>query len=487
MQTDNQDRPNGAGGATLVGDPATDRASLPQALVTGLAAGQAAGSWLADAERTIGYDIMMQEVAAMSDRLTALAGGMRPPPPLCLELGADIGSVVLLLAALRTGASVALLNAGDSAGCPPFAQLVTGTNEPVLRPATAQSAAAPGQVLLRTSGSTGRGKWTVHDRERLMANAGACVGRFGLGTDDRVLIPVPISHMFGLGAALLPALLAGASVVLAARGNPLGVLGAERAHDPTRAYFVPSQCRALLALRRGKAGYRSVVVAGDRLNAREAAAFEALHGPVLILYGSTELGAIAVSGPSDPPAQRHAMAGPLMPGVRLAGPVPDAAGAPEQQLFLHHAAGFLGYADDSGRIAIPAPDPVSPEDFVRIHPGPLIEVLGRADHAIKRDGLMVHLADIETCLSDLPQVSRAVAVATGETRRGAGLVAFVTLQRGTGDADDIETVLRRQCAAVLPGHAVPDRFVVLADLPLLASGKVDRVALGALAPDPSDL
>ena len=59
-----------------------------------------------------------------------------------------------------------------------------------------------------SSGTSGRAKYICFRHIPLLRNAGNCLERFGINSASKVLIPVPVSHMFGLGVGLLPALLA---------------------------------------------------------------------------------------------------------------------------------------------------------------------------------------------------------------------------------------------------------------------------------------
>lgn len=408
----------------------------------------------------------------------------------CLPLDSSLGALATLLAVLETDVSAALIPrpvADSPADWPAFCDalilppdLAAGANTAEIRPLSGSDApSGEDRVYLRTSGTTGVPKWAVHSKDGLIANGQACVARLNLVAEDRVMIPVPLYHMYGLGAALLPSLLVGAAICLVPRGNPLEVLKAQRAFEPTVMFLVPSQCRSLMALNRSAGSARLNVVAGDRLAAYEAAAFEEDHGSIVCLYGTTELGAIAAGRPDDPSDMRQVTAGRPMDGVTmdLSGEPPEDAAEGARPMRVRHPAGFLGYADPSdGHITSPAPEVWATGDLVRLHPGDYIEVLGRVDHAVKRDGLFVHMGEIEACLTRADGVSQAAVVAAGQTRRGAGLTAFCALERGGASTDE---AILQHCREALPPRAVPDKLVILDALPMLASGKVDRRRLAA--------
>jgi non-ribosomal peptide synthetase-like protein len=101
---------------------------------------------------------------------------------------------------------------------------------------------------------------------------------------------------------------------------------------------------------------------------------------------------------------------------------------------------------------------------------------GRIDAQVKLRGFRIELGEIEAALCELPGIDQAAAMA----REHDGLeflVAFVVpARRSTADARVLRERLRRR----LPSYMVPGHFEVLAALPRLPSGKVDRNALRAL-------
>lgn len=426
-----------------------------------IARGDAQGSRICDADQCLSYSQMAARVDALRARLRH--GAYRC---VALPMRNDLEALAAFLAFLEAGQSCVPLPEGVEA--PPFCDAIWGAEGP--EPRAAPSMAEAGLLFFASSGSSGPPKWITHRAQTLLKNASAPIARFGLCAADKVLVPVPIGHMFGLGVALLPALMAGASVRMV-KGSPLEILAAERAFDPNCIFMVPGQLHTLMALRRKPRPYRLIVSAGDRLSPDVAEAFEALHGPVVGAYGSSEMGVVAAASPNDCAEIRRAAIGPLMPGMALCGQ--DITQAPGP-ISLRNETGFAGYADASGRIAQPAPKCWESGDLGEMGADGRLRVLGRRDHAIKRDGLFVHLSEIEACLSGAPGVAGVVVVAAGETPRGTKLTAYC---RGKADAD----ALRAHCHAHLPTRAVPDRFEVVQDLPLLPSGKVDRQRMTARA------
>lgn len=103
--------------------------------------------------------------------------------------------------------------------------------------------------------------------------------------------------------------------------------------------------------------------------------------------------------------------------------------------------------------------------------------LGRKDHRVKIRGFSVDTSEIDSALSRLEAV-REVAVVARSLKDNAPieLAAFIVLK--TGESLDL-TALRQLLSEKLASYMIPSEFIVLSELPVNASGKVDRKALSA--------
>ena len=109
-----------------------------------------------------------------------------------------------------------------------------------------------------------------------------------------------------------------------------------------------------------------------------------------------------------------------------------------------------------------------------------IEFLGRIDHQVKIRGFRVELGEIETFLGQHQSVKEVVVVVHQEEADNLQLVAYVVAS--TEEVPSINE-LRSFLKEKLPDHMIPSFFVMLENLPLAPSGKVDRKAL----PKPDNL
>lgn len=327
-------------------------------------------------------------------------------------------------------------------------------------------------LYLRTSGSTGKPKLVAHQQSKLLGNTLNCLRRLKIESTDRIAVPVPIFHMYGLGAALLPSIAVGASIDLQQNANLLHFLQRERAFEPNVTFLTPAFCKILLKGRRSPRAYKLTVAAGDRFEADAFIQYEERFGRIVNLYGSTEMGALAAAEPSMPRETRAETVGQPMPGVSLREAPSDTAA----QLWCQHEYGFAGYVDDAGHsLGDDTQDRWFPtKDLGRLRTDGCLEVLGRCDLSVNRDGLLVLFADVERAIESIDGIDAVAVVAKGESQRGRGLVAYcVRAKRATTTAEE----LRAACFDRLPMRSVPDRFELLQSLPMLPSGKVDRQQL----------
>jgi acyl carrier protein len=113
-------------------------------------------------------------------------------------------------------------------------------------------------------------------------------------------------------------------------------------------------------------------------------------------------------------------------------------------------------------------------DRVRHRAGGEISFLGRLDHQVKIRGHRIELGEVEAALRKDPQVREAVVVEREERRGDKRLVAYLVATQQTGlSLSALQKELREQ----LPDYMVPSGWVVLEEMPLTPSGKVDRAAL----------
>ncbi|OLF09114.1 hypothetical protein BLA60_21300 [Actinophytocola xinjiangensis] len=333
--------------------------------------------------------------------------------------------------------------------------------------------------LIHTSGSTGRPKGVVVTHHGAAALSATQRDRLGAGPDSRVLQFASPSFDAAFWEMAM-ALLAGGAVVLApAERLAVGPALAELlvAQGVTHATLTPSALAALAGdtLPDGM----TLVVAGEAC-APELVDRYAPGRRMINAYGPTETTVCAtMSGPltGGAPAIGVPVDGTrvyvLDGGLRLA--PPGAVG----ELYVAGAGLARGYLRRPGLsaerfVADPFGGPgermYRTGDLVAWNTDGELEFLGRADDQVKLRGFRIELGEVESALTGLDGVARAVAV----VRDDQNLTGYVIAE--PGEALD-GAVLCQRLAEFLPEHLVPADVVVLDEFPLTPNGKLDRRAL----------
>ncbi|BCJ66656.1 non-ribosomal peptide synthetase [Polymorphospora rubra] len=122
-------------------------------------------------------------------------------------------------------------------------------------------------------------------------------------------------------------------------------------------------------------------------------------------------------------------------------------------------------------------------DFARYRPDGTLQFAGRRDEQVKVRGFRIELGEIASVAERHPAVAQAaVTVFADPSTDDQLLVAYLVRRARPGDPDsDLVPTVRRHLRDALPAYMVPDRFVVLPELPVTGTGKVDLNALPAPA------
>ena len=109
-------------------------------------------------------------------------------------------------------------------------------------------------------------------------------------------------------------------------------------------------------------------------------------------------------------------------------------------------------------------------DLVRRQPDGKLVFLGRVDEQVKIRGLRIELGEVESAMASFPGIGQVTAQPWTDEGDERHLVGYVTAGAKTPDPGR----LRDHLAAILPAYMIPSFFVVLPEMPLTSSGKVDK-------------
>ena len=135
----------------------------------------------------------------------------------------------------------------------------------------------------------------------------------------------------------------------------------------------------------------------------------------------------------------------------------------------------LGYRNDPARTerTFPIVDGVRwaiTNDLARVEDDGTITVLGRSERVINSGGEKIYPAEVEAAVLGHPDVRDAVVVAVPDTRFGEAVGVIVRLRPG---ADVTLDALQAHCRPRLARFKLPRQLLVVAEIPRLATGKVD--------------
>ncbi|MGH3671144.1 MAG: amino acid adenylation domain-containing protein, partial [Pseudonocardiaceae bacterium] len=356
--------------------------------------------------------------------------------------------------------------------------------------------------VIYTSGSTVQPKAVVVTHAGLSNFITAEIQHYQLSPGDRVLAmssPSFDASILELGISLL----AGAVWVLPQSSDPLAgesllaILEQERI---THALIPPAALATIPAevAASGLPAWRTVIVGGDVCTA-ELVARWAPNRRMINSYGPTEATVVASwSAPLRPDAQRPPI-GSAIPNTHMyvldsrLRPVPVGVSG---ELYIAGIGLARGYLHRPGLTAarfvanpFGPPGGVAGErmyrsgDVVRWNPQGELEYLGRADAQVKVRGFRIETGEIESVLTAHPAVTEAVVIAREDQPGTTRLVGYLVLEPAPAESgltpSPTVAELRAHLGGILPDHMIPAAFVMLEELPLSPSGKVDRKALPA--------
>lgn len=337
-------------------------------------------------------------------------------------------------------------------------------------------------VILFTSGTEGEPKGVALSHENLLANIAQARAHFDFYSSDVLLNPLPVFHCFGLMVGVLLPLMIGVKTVCHPTPlQPKEIVRRIRRHGATILIstdtFINQYCRA--SEPGDMDSLRMAVCGAERLRDETRALLRKKCGVLLLEgYGVTE--AAPVVAANQPDANHPGTVGRMLPGMeaRLE-PVEGITGA--GQLHVRGPNIMLGYIkpDAPGKIVPPEGGWHNTGDIVAIDEEGFIAIRGRLKRFAKIGGEAISLAVVENIATALWPDNAHAAVAVPDGRKGEQIV----LVTDAPEACRIDMVGWAQNHGVTE-LALPRRVLLVASVPVLATGKTDYVSVQKLADPP---
>jgi long-chain acyl-CoA synthetase len=353
-----------------------------------------------------------------------------------------------------------------------------------------------------TSGTTGRPRGAMLSAAALRANQEQCLRMDPppVRSDDRVLLVLPLFHVYGLNAGFGLVAATGACAVLVESFDPVASLEVMAREGVTAIPGAPPMFQAWLAvadaagsdaaLRRAFASVRIASSGAAPLpedvwtGMRERAAVTVWEG-----YGLTEACPVVASTLATGRAKPNCIGGPI-PGVELQlrdtalhEPVEDEEAAPGElaedgpgEIWVRGANLFSGYWPDG----VDGPDAegwLATGDLAYADEDGDLHLVDRRSDLILVSGFNVYPAEVERVLDTHPAVAESAVIGVPDPQTGAAVRAVVALRPGRQVGFE---ELRQHAAASLARYKVPRSVHVLPALPHSLTGKVSRARLREL-------
>jgi fatty-acyl-CoA synthase len=336
-----------------------------------------------------------------------------------------------------------------------------------------------------TSGTTGFPKGATLSHHNILNN-GFFIGEACRYTErDRVCIPVPFYHCFGMVLGNLAAVTHGACIVIPAPGfDPAATLRATADERCTSLYGVPTMFIAELALPDfgdyDLTSLRTGIMAGSPcpVEVMKRVVSEMHMAEVTIAYGMTETSPVSAQTTADDDMERRvSTVGRVHPHVEVKIINPDNGlvlprGEPGEMCTRGYSV-MLGYWNEPEKTAeaIDAGRWMHTGDLAVIDTAGYLNIVGRIKDMVIRGGENVYPREVEEFLYTHPEIEDVQVVGLPDEKYGEELCAWVKLRPGSGLAEED---VRAFCVGKIAHYKVPRYVRFTQEFPMTVTGKVQK-------------
>lgn len=414
-------------------------------------------------QRCMSYREASQQIQALAKRLVMQ---IQPGDKVLLQLSDPIAQLLYFFAIVKAGGACVFV---DSAAPPSLCAALMARYELQLRikddfqPTTTVAPSLPQNsrqhIFLGalSSGSTGTPKLIWRDHQSWTSAFAAQSKIFGVDGKDTLYLAGNLGYTANLNACL-HLLSEGGTVVMAGNQLPRTWVREIIEYKVSAVFMAPAHYRGLLRAMQGPiASVKSLVTAGAKIDGNTVHSLVNYFPEAAICeyYGASELGHISYATAADLLAHPGAV-GRAFPGVSIMieegiiwveSPYLAPAHRPKGTV------GDIGEVDEHGCLTL----------------------LGRQQGLINVGGVKVIPEQVEAVLRQCPGIAEAVVGPVPDPIRGERVCAWIVKQDEGLQTGNI----RAFCRQHINRYCCPQKFVFVKELPILSSGKIDKVALTA--------
>jgi fatty-acyl-CoA synthase len=340
-----------------------------------------------------------------------------------------------------------------------------------------------------TSGTTGRPKGATLSHRNILNNGFFTTELINFTEQDRLCIPVPFYHCFGMVMANLGCTTHGATMVIPAPGfDPEITLRTIAAERCTAVYGVPTMFIAMQAhptfADHDLSTLRTGVMAGSvcPVEVMKRCVEEMHMAEVSICYGMTETSPVSTQTRADDDLERRtATIGRVHPHVEVKVVDPGTGATVERgmpgELCTRGYSVMLGYWNDKEKTdeAIDGDGWMHTGDLAEMREDGYCNIVGRIKDMVIRGGENIYPREIEEFLHTHPDIEDVQVVGVPDQKYGEELCAWITMRSGA-EPLDAERV-REFASGRLTHYKIPRYVMVVDEFPMTVTGKVRKVEM----------
>lgn len=339
-----------------------------------------------------------------------------------------------------------------------------------------------------TSGTTGYPKGATLSHHNILNNAYFVAKSMRYTDKDRVIIPVPLYHCFGMVLGNLGCMTHGATMIYPSQGyEPLAVLQAVEKEKATALYGVPTMFIAVLEHPEfdnfNLSSLRTGIMAGAPCPIKVMKKVRSLMhmNDVQVAYGMTEISPVCTQTKIGTPLEKQvSTVGQVHPHLEIkiidqeTGLVVPLGTAGE--LCTRGYSVMLGYWNNEERTktSIDSARWMHTEDLATMDEEGYINIVGRIKDLIIRGGENIYPKEIEEFLFTHPKVSDVQVIGVPDAKYGEVVMAWIKLKEG---AEASAEKLTEFCKGKIAHFKVPKYFRFTADFPMTVTGKIRKTEM----------